>query len=461
MVTLRVVGLEAGDPGGLGGALCGGADAVEGAGQVARDAFEVVDAVLPPSFDAHASERDGGGGQDGQRSARTLEFHSCPFRGSLQDGGSVLTRQRRYSRCLTSVPRSGKRKVNERCVLGSCRRDPPAAVPLRRAGSRSRSRRCPSWGWSTRGARRRTRRSRGRRRCSGRSRGTVPVASAISRRISGSTGPWLQSTALLRDRTRLPTTSRTSAVAVLVGILADARSRAWARCRWMRPAAPPSPRTAPRGWSRSCAGRQAAMVGAIARRLVRPRAAVSGRVLSGPSQVCGGAALPWRSAMRAKVVLTPSREQLRERVEDLDVALVAEVAARLLDGHPFQRGDLAVGHERRPLRSPRRVDFGGPVVHDLVAAARSAYSRPRAARRERRRGRSLRRSRARPSAAASRRVDLALGDGDIAVCCVRWTSRIMRLAVDDAPADGPRSVDRRCSVIALDPARAPVRRSAA
>ena len=55
----------------------------------------------------------------------------------------------------------------------------------------------------------------------------------------------------------------------------------------------------------SDAGRNAAMPCATLGGLVRRRAAVSGRVASGPSQLSGDTALPWRSAMIAKVRARP------------------------------------------------------------------------------------------------------------------------------------------------------------
>ena len=146
----------------------------------------------------------------------------------------------------------------------------------------------------------------------------------------------------------------------------------------------------------------------------------------------------------------PLVHQLVEELQDLDVPLVGEVAARLLDRHPLEGGDLAVRQEGRAgdglVRHLRR-----PEVHDLVATARERIGgdAERDPEGDRQPGllEDLADRRLRQRLAG---VDLALGDGHVAV--LRPVDHQHDdLLVHDPPAEGARGVDRR--VHRLDPER--------
>ena len=268
----------------------------------------------------------------------------------------------------------------------------------------------------------------------------MPVASAISRTMSGSTGPWPQITADLPARTRLPTTRRTSS---------------WpdSQASWLMPSSRliVDARRGGEGRDR----RDAAHRGRRHDPLRRPRREgvdERGRLLHAAldERPRGIGALPAAAADRLAVPDEQERErardalvdELRERVEDLDVGLVAEVAAGAPDGDPLERRDLGVRLERRPLHGPL-AHLGRPVVHDLLAAARQRVpgDAERDAEGDLESGLlcDLAHRRARQRLA---RIDLALGDGDVAVDGAVHHQHV-HLAVDHSPADGPRGVDRR------------------
>jgi hypothetical protein len=91
-----------------------------------------------------------------------------------------------------------------------------------------------------------------------------------------------------------------------------------------------------------------------------------GRVLSRPFGGGRGFAVPHgdEGEGRGHALL----DERGERLEDLDVALVAEVAPCALDADPLQGGDFPVGDERA-FADGLLGDLGRPVVDDLLASA--------------------------------------------------------------------------------------------
>ncbi len=130
-----------------------------------------------------------------------------------------------------------------------------------------------------------------------------PVASAISRMISGSTGPWPQITADLPARTRLPTTRRTSS---------------WpdSQASWLMPSSrlivmPVAAASGVTVVTQRTAGDDTIRFGAHAVRVSTSAAAcctpraTSGRAASAPFQPLRVTALPWRTSCSANVLVTP------------------------------------------------------------------------------------------------------------------------------------------------------------
>ena len=131
----------------------------------------------------------------------------------------------------------------------------------------------------------------------------VAVARAISRMISGMTGPCPQITADLPERTRLPTTRRTSA-------LPDSHAS------WLMPSSrltlmPVAAESGATVVTQRTAGLDTIRLGAHAVSVSTRAAAcwtprsTSGRAASVPLHPLRPTALPWRTSMSANVLVTP------------------------------------------------------------------------------------------------------------------------------------------------------------
>ena len=177
--------------------------------------------------DARASRRT--------RRSRRWRARSAPDRAGPRTGGTGCRSLAPGRRSRSSAHATSRRGIPCGISRHARRTDPRIRVPRSGLGQRglrshcpitpsaraSRSRRSPSRGSSPTDARPRTRRCRGPTRCRDTSRAACPVASAISLRMSGSTGPWLHSTADLRDPHPLADDASRIGLALFPRVLAD------------------------------------------------------------------------------------------------------------------------------------------------------------------------------------------------------------------------------------------------
>ena len=143
----------------------------------------------------------------------------------------------------------------------------------------------------------------------------------------------------------------------------------------------------------------------------------------------------------------PGVDQSGERLENGDVGRVAQIGTRLLDGDPFDGGDLAVGYESG-VRDGIGRNLGSPIVHDLGAAVWHVVVRhaERHAEGHGQPGLFLYFAH-RGVGQRFARVHLALGNGHVAVYRA-VNQQHLHTTLDQPPADGAGGVNS--GVVSLD-----------